>query len=250
MDSIRECITTKSPLLGTFSTLGSIEAVELGCHAGLDFLIIDGQHGAFDLAGLREALRAMQVTGCYPIVRLPAHGLHLVEALLDAGYPTVMAPMVNTPDDARRLVSAAYYPPQGQRSQSSCRAGLLDSAAYRETFNQAFTLLVMIEHIDAVRRIDEILAVPGVSGCFIGPTDLASSLQASTDAILLPEAIEHVRTAALAAGKLLGIAASTVEKARQYQAQGFHYIAVSTDRRLLTNALGQLADAWRTQVAP
>jgi 2-keto-3-deoxy-L-rhamnonate aldolase RhmA len=222
--------------------------VELAFHAGLDFLIIDGQHGAFDIGGLREALRAMQGTACFPIVRLPAHGLHLMEALLDAGFPAVMAPMVNTPEMARHLVEAAYYPPLGLRSQSSCRASLCDGPAYRETFNQAFTLLVMIEHIDAVRNIEEILAVPWVSGCFVGPTDLASSLQATTGEITLAEAIAQVRTVALARGKLLGIAAANIEKARQYQQQGFQFVAVSTDRRLLSTALAQLGDARSEKV--
>ncbi len=238
-------LEAKPALLGTFCTFGSIDAVELAAHAGFDFVLMDGQHGAFDLAGLREAVRAVQATDSFPIARLPAYSLSHVEALLDAGYSSLLAPMVNTPEQARELVAACHYPPMGVRSQSGCRAGLRDGASYRERFNEEFSLLVMIEHIQAVRRIEEILAVPGVSGCFVGPTDLASSLEGAGDREALAEAIARVRAATREAGKIAGIAASTVEAARRHREAGFQVIAVGTDRRLLSGALAQVAAGWQ-----
>ncbi|HEY3376822.1 MAG TPA: aldolase/citrate lyase family protein [Armatimonadota bacterium] len=244
MQSLPRLLAEKPALLGTFCTLGSVEAVELACHAGFDFLIIDGQHGAFELGGLREALRAMQAAGCFPIVRLPANGMMLVECLLDMGYPALLAPMVNTPGQAAELATAAHYPPCGLRSQSSCRASLRD-AAYRQAFNHDFSLLVMIEHIDAVAAIDDIAALPGVAGCFVGTTDLASSMGDGATREAIDAAVERVRSATLAAGKIAAIAASSIEAAGRYRAQGFGLIVVATDRRLLGTALAQVMTGWQ-----
>jgi 4-hydroxy-2-oxoheptanedioate aldolase len=244
MDSFAHRLTDRSALLGTFSTLGSVEAVELACHAGFDAIIVDGQHGAFELGNLREALRAIQATGTFPIARLPVHALHQVEALLDAGYPALLAPMVNSPAEAQALVTASYYPPLGCRSQSSCRASLREEN-YRRQFNDDFTLLVMIEHIDAVAQVEEIAAIPGVSGCFLGLTDLASSMAGVDDKeSALAAAVARVRAACQAAGKLLGIAVPTLAAAVDYADQGFHLLIVATDRRYLHKAMTGVTEAW------
>lgn len=139
MQSLKQKLTATPTMLGTFCTLGSIEAVELACYAGFDFVIVDGQHGAFDAQGIGEALRAIQAAGCFPIIRPPVHGLASVERLLDLGYPAMLAPMVNTPVQAGELVIATHYPPLGMRSQASCRASLCDGAVYRQSFDPIST---------------------------------------------------------------------------------------------------------------
>ncbi len=237
-------------LLGTFSTLGSIEAVELACHAGLDFLILDAQHGGFDLESLRHALRACHAAGVYAFVRLPANNLSLIEPLLDAGCLGLIAPMVNSLDEAKALVRAAYYPPLGARSQSSCRASLITSD-YRKTFNQQFTLLVMIEHQSALAHVDDIAALPGVSGCLVGPTDLASSLEhlsQSEQKHAMAKAISHVLAACKQHGKTAAIAAATLPQAHALAKQGYSLIVHSTDRRFLHSALTTVTENWRKQI--
>jgi 4-hydroxy-2-oxoheptanedioate aldolase len=234
--------------LGTICCLGSIDAIELASHAGFDFVIIDGQHGPFELRDLREAIRAVDAAGGFPIVRLPANGLAPVEPLLDAGCPAFLAPMVNSPEQAAELVAAACYPPAGRRSQSGCRASLRGGATYRQDFNHDFALIVMIEHMDAVLRIGEILAVPGVAACFIGPTDLVSSMESASrtsEIAGLPAAAERVLAAAAAAGKPAGIAASNLDDARRSAAQGFSFIVLGTDRRFLAGAFEKSVGAWR-----
>lgn len=250
MRAWRKLLTPGKTRLGTFCALGSVEAVELACHAGFDFVIVDGQHGVFDLAGLHTALRAIDATACFPIVRLPAHGLMQVESLLDCGYPAVLAPMVNTAAQARELVAACCYPPTGQRSQSGCRASLREGPAYRESFNRDFALIVMIEHLSAVDEVERILAVPGVAACFVGPSDLASSMEASPaggGAAAFAAVVERVRAACAKAGTPVGIAAPTLEEARRYAQQGFSFVTLGTDRRLLGSAMEKTMAAWRLE---
>ena len=248
MRSLKQELATKSRLFGTFCALGNVDAVELACHAGFDFVIVDGQHGTFDGRGLREALRAIQATGCFPIVRPPVNGFSVVEGLLDIGYPAMLVPMVNTLDQAKSVVRAVHYPPMGQRSLAPVRAHLHHGPTYRQEFNQDFTLLVMIEHIDAVQHVEQIASLPGVSGCFIGPTDLASSMTEERVGEM-EQVIERVRAATAAAGKIAGIATPSVDAARRYAAQGFQFITVTTDRRLLSDALSQVAGACQERIA-
>lgn len=247
MKTLLAALSKSAALIGTFCTL-SVETVELACHSGLDFIIIDAQHGAFDRLSLLHALRIADATDCLPIVRLPAYGMMLVEPLLDAGCMTLLAPMVNTAAEARALVSAACYPPRGQRSQSGCRAAMRGGADYRERFNDDLSLLLMIEHIAAVEQIDEILRVPGIAGCFVGPTDLGSSLAQQADAgRALQEAIERVRRATLGAGKVVGITAGHGEQAVQRRRDGFQLVTASVDRKLLWDGLIALSKPWRAE---
>jgi 2-keto-3-deoxy-L-rhamnonate aldolase RhmA len=248
MQSLWERRKAGRPLLGTFCGLGSVDAVELACHAGFDFVVLDGQHGSFDARGLREALRAVDAAGGFAVVRLPAHGLAEIEGILDLGCAALLAPMVNTPGQAADLVAAAYYPPLGLRSRSGCRASLREGAAYPETFNRLFSLIVMIEHASALEQVERIAAVPGVAACFVGPTDLAMSLgepSGGAGQSALAAAVARVRTACAAAGKLAGIAAPDAGAARAYARQGFDFVVAGTDRRLLAAAFETTMAAWR-----
>ncbi len=221
-------------VLGTFCTLG-VEALEMLARPPLGALLLDAQHGVWTLETLREGLRAAEACGVRPFIRLPVVGNWMIEGVLDAGCFDLIIPMVNSAQPVRDTVQACYYPPIGQRSQSTCRASIRFGPDYRKTFNNRLRLWVMIEHVDAVNQIDSIAAVPGLSGCFIGPSDLASSLGERTGE--LDTHIDRARAACQAAGKLTAITAPNVTKARQRFEQGFNAVFVSTDRHMLTQAI-------------
>jgi 2-keto-3-deoxy-L-rhamnonate aldolase RhmA len=246
MHSFKKLLNSNSNAIGTFCGLGSIDTVELACHAGFDFVVVDGQHGSFDLTGLVHALRAVDAAGGLPIVRLPANGLDLVEPLLDAGYPALLAPMVNNPETASAIVNTAYYPPYGCRSRSSCRASLRQGADYPQTFNREFALIVMLEHCKAIKYATEILAVPGVTAGFVGTTDLTASLEAEPDNQDIESLLVQILKAAEIAGKPVGIAAKNAEQARKFISQGFNFIILGTDRRLLMSAYEKNIEAWQS----
>jgi 4-hydroxy-2-oxoheptanedioate aldolase len=247
MNSLRKKLQTKGFVVGTFCGLGSSDVVEIASRAGFDFVVVDWQHGTFSQQSACEALRAMQGTDTLAVIRPPVGGLFAIEWLLDMGYLTVLVPMVSTLEQAQALVQAAYYPPQGRRSQSTCRANLVYGPDYWQEFNRELSLLVMIEEAQAVEMVGEIARTPGVAGCFVGVTDLGSSLQAAgqTGAEQLERAVEQVRVACLEVGKIAGIAAPSVEEARRRVAQGFQFITLATDRRLLTQTFQQASGAIR-----
>lgn len=247
MRSMKQLLNSGKPALGTFCNLGSVDAVELACHAGFDFTILDGQHGVFDCRGLREAVRAVDAAGGLAVIRIPANGLEMVETLLDAGCTALLAPMVNSPEAAARLVEATHYAPIGFRSLAGCRAGMREGSGYVETFNREFALIVMIEHVAGVERAEEILALPGVAAGFVGPSDLATSLGAGRESVgaALEGAIERALCAGRAVGKPMGIAARDAEEARARARQGFGFVAAGTDRRFLQASFEKQVTAWR-----
>ncbi len=248
--TFRQLLARSTTPIGTFCGLGSIDVIELVCHAGFDFVVVDLQHGAFDLDGARHAIRAIEAAGVCPVVRLPAGGHTLIEPLLDAGYSALIAPMINTAAQARAFVQAASYPPRGLRSQSSCRASLRGGAGYRKHVGDQLVLLAMIEHIDAVNQCGSILGEQGIDGILIGPTDLTSSICESSGAAEKREqAIAHVKTTAQGHGSWMGIAAATIESARHFAADGFQFVVYSTDRRILQDGLTRTIDAWQAGAA-
>ena len=229
------------PVLGAFCALGSADAAEIACRAGYDFVLIDWQHGPFSRDRVSEAVRAVQAMGGVPVGRTPGHGSFPIEWMLDMGFPALIAAMVNTPEQAQAVVRASHYPPIGIRSQAHCRAGVYYGEDYRRRFNDEFMLLVMIEHVDAVNNIRAIIATPGIAGCFVGPTDLASSMGLAKGAGVpaFEEAVSSVLEAVRAEGKIAGIATGTPVRARRRIDQGFRLVTLSTDRRLLAEAMAE-----------
>lgn len=248
--TFRQLLSRPRVPIGTFCTLGSIEAIETVCHAGFDFVVVDGQHGAFSVDAMCHAIRAIDAAGVCAAARLPANGWAYVEPLLDAGYSTLIAPMINTADAARAFVRAASFPPLGLRSQASCRASLRGGPEYYDQANKHLTLLPMIEHIDAVGQCGAILAEPGISGCLIGPADLKSSLRGTgeIDSRQMDQAIAEVASVARRMDKWVGIAAGSIELAKRV-AGSLHYVVHATDRGFLHDSLARAMHEWTSREA-
>lgn len=237
--------TINAANLGIICTLG-VDAMELVCIGPISHALLDAQHGLWELNDLRHGLRAAEAMGLTPSIRLPVKGDWMIESLLDAGCNSLLFPMVNDVQQARMLSQACYYPPMGLRSQSTCRGGMLDGKAYRQQFNAQFELLVMIEHVDAVSQLQAILQVPGISGCIIGPTDLASSLGDQNNTGKMDQIIEQIRQACKTHGKTVGIAVPDMRLAKVRIEQGFDRVYVSTDRKMLMQAAAKLAGQWES----
>ncbi len=125
--------------------------------------------------------RAAQLGGAVPMARVPWNDTIWIQRTLDAGALGLVVPMVNTPDDARAVVANMRYATRGQRSWGSSRVAPYLAGEYREWADEHLTIIVMIETIGAVRQAEEILAVDGVTGCFVGPNDLALSMGLDDD---------------------------------------------------------------------
>ena len=226
--------------IGTWLVLGSPITAEIIAHMGFDWVVVDTEHGSIDIGTTQSIIQAISATDTVPIVRVPWNDPMLIKRALDAGAYGLVIPMVNSREEAIRAVKAARYPPAGIRSYGGPRARLYGGLDYFEHANEEIALIVQIEHIDAVNRVDEILSVEGVDGFFIGPSDLAISMglkpgMDQTD----PRHVEAV-SKVLASGKKHGVPGGihvgSPEAVNERLAQGFQFIGLASDERFLRSA--------------
>ena len=146
--------------------------------AGFDWLVIDMEHTAIDTFQAQQMIQIIDLAGCVPLVRVGSNDPLLIKRAMDGGAHGIIVPMVNTPAEARRAVSAIRYPPAGTRGVGLSRAqGYgLGFRQYQIWAEEETILIVQIEHIQAVENLEEILAVEGVDGFIVGPYDLSGSL--------------------------------------------------------------------------
>jgi 2-keto-3-deoxy-L-rhamnonate aldolase RhmA len=178
--------------------------------AGLDWLGVDLQHGAFEPADVAAVLRASRLP---VLVRVASHHPAALARVLDAGADGVIVPAVESAAQARALVDAAYPPPRGHRSTGVCRAALVGAASLAD----GPLILPMIETRAGLDDAAEILDVDGVDGVFVGPYDLALSLGApSVTAEPVLEAIDAVLAGARERGRATGLFAGNAQLTRRY----------------------------------
>jgi 2-dehydro-3-deoxyglucarate aldolase/4-hydroxy-2-oxoheptanedioate aldolase len=234
-------LTRGDVFVGAFICLPCPESAELLAELGYDWLIIDTEHGPYDVL---TAQRMLQAVGrrCPGVVRVPSNEDVWIKKALDIGAAGVLVPLVNTPEIAARVQRACRYAPEGTRGMGGARAhrygiGFQD---YVADANREIAAIVQAEHIDAVNHIDAIAAVPGIDAIFIGPYDLSASM-GKPGRIQDPEvqaAIRRIRDAAFKAGLKIGIYCSDPESAREFIRQGYTLIGMSTDLNYLTQSAG------------
>ena len=172
-------LETKKVSLGCVISLSDLTVSELAGDCGMDFLWIDAEHAPHTIEGVMKHLIAVRGTGCAGFVRVRANDPMLIKPYLDLAPDGVIIPMVNTAEQARAAVAACRYPLTGVRGCGVRRAthyGMDDFFAYREESEKKPLVIIQIEHVEAVRNLDEILDVPGIGSICIGPCDLSGSM--------------------------------------------------------------------------
>jgi 4-hydroxy-2-oxoheptanedioate aldolase len=229
-------------------------SAETMAHQGWDSLTIDLQHGVVDYQAMVGMLQAISTTDTVPVVRVPWLEPGILMKALDAGAYGVICPMVNSREDAERLVAYTHYAPRGTRSFGPVRASLYGGADYPKQANDTVVVFAMIETAAALERIDEILSVPGLDAIYIGPSDLSLSLGCTPvlDDIepKAQAAVEHILARAQAHGVIAGIHNGTPETALKRIAMGFRYVTVSSDARLMAAGSQQVLAKMRTAPSP
>ncbi|MCU0647201.1 MAG: aldolase/citrate lyase family protein [Gemmatimonadaceae bacterium] len=239
-------------VLGVLSPTRDPVLVELCGHLGVDFYMMDGEHGALSSADAETIARACDVVRVPALARVRSLDPKLILQFLDAGVQGIMLPGVTRADELHALVAAAKYPPEGRRGLGPVRAAdyLLSGAPLGDvvrTANARTLLLPQIEDIAAVDAIDILVTVPGIDGFIIGPVDLSLSM-GHVDEPHHPDvaaAIARVVTAVRAAGKLVGTVARTPEHARQLIAAG-HRILLLPIGTVLRESLSRFLGVNRT----
>lgn len=226
---------------------------EIFSQMGWDSVTIDIQHGLHDYRSAVSCIQAMQTHPVTPLVRVPWNEPGIIGKVLDAGAWGVICPMVNTVAEARALVKASLYPPMGERSNGPVRAAAYGGhTPYQEIANDQVLILPQIETRDAVENLDAILDVPGISGVYVGPSDLGFSM--GMPPILdreEPEVFaiyERVLVATKSRGKFAGIHNATPAYGARMALMGFQFVTVSSDGALLGHGARQAINATRRAI--
>lgn len=247
-NQFRHDIIAGKKLIGCWCSLANPITTEILGLAGFDWLLLDGEHSPNDVASFIPQLMALKDSVSAPVVRPPWNDTVVIKRLLDAGFHNFLIPFVETADDARRAVSATRYPPEGVRGVSVAQRGNRYGTVkdYWKIANDNVTVMVQIESRAAVESIDEICAVNGVDGVFIGPSDLAAGFGHLGNPMHpeVQEAMRRVFAAAKAQGKPVGILAPVEADARAYIEMGASFVAVGSDQGLFRATTQALRDKF------
>ncbi len=234
MRNIQEKVDSGEVLSGCFCVIGSNVTVEIMGHSGLDYVVLDMEHGAGDFGTLYQQLQVVSGTPAAALVRIAYNEKALFKQALDAGADGIVVPFVNSADEATAAVAAMRYPPAGVRGvASSVRATRFGEnfAEYMENSYQRLVTVLQIETIQGVEAAPDIAAVDGVDVLFVGPNDLSFSLG-------LPRQFDHpdfidalirVSDSAKTAGKAAGILLQSTDQVPAAIERGYTFISVGSD---------------------
>ena len=224
-------------------------SAEVMANQGWDTLTIDLQHGVIDYQAMVCMLQAISTTSTVPIVRVPWLEPGIIMKALDAGAYGVICPMVNTREDAQKLVAYTHYAPMGTRSFGPVRASIYGGADYPQQANTTIVAFAMIETAQALDNLDQILSVEGLDAIYIGPSDLSLALGCAPtfDDVddKVAQAMDHILARAQAHGVQAGVHNGRPDVARARIAKGFRFVTVSSDARILAAGSQQLLTAMR-----
>ncbi len=218
--------------------------------AGLDGVLIDMQHGIIGFRDMVSMVEAINKAGSKAIVRPPLDDFAMVSRALDSGASGIVCPMINSAGDAEKLVSASKFPPVGERSWGAylgTEAMGLSKEEYLGRSNDISTIFAMIETGRALDNLDEICAVDGIDGVFVGPNDLSISLtkgkEADVNNRLVQEALPLVADAAARHGKFAGIFVSDNDDLGKFAKMGFRFMPVLSDASFITDGVSAIRSA-------
>jgi 4-hydroxy-2-oxoheptanedioate aldolase len=243
---VRQLLEAEKPVFGTFNWLTGPESVEILGEAGLDFVVIDMEHGPHGHDSLPSMLRAADAAGIVPIVRVTKNEPTLILRALDLGAKGLHIPQVNSRKDAEEVVKAARYWPAGERGFApgtrAARFGRLEVDEYIAQSNVDPLIIIHIENKIGVNNLDEILSVPGIDVVFIGPADVSQSLgvPGQLGHPKVQELIDVTIVKSKRAGIPVGIFAVSAEDAANWVAAGVMYIAIGADSMFLFNTARDL----------
>jgi 4-hydroxy-2-oxoheptanedioate aldolase len=222
---------------GAWMLSASPDMAEILAYAGMDFLVLDHEHGQGSIDQAIGQLRAIKGSDCIGVLRVPSNDYVYIKRALDAGVGGIIVPSVNSAEEARRVVNACRYAPTGIRGAFGGMRAMkygFDPGYYESSF-ESLLVAVQVENVPAIDAIPEIAAVEGVDVIFIGPRDLSASL-GKLNEFDDPEVrgqIDRAAKAILASGKTLGCTAASGKVAKDLAVRGYRFIIPGSDATLL-----------------
>lgn len=250
-NAFRQALMDGQTQLGMWVGFADPYVAEALAVTGYDWLLIDGEHAPNDLRSILAQLQAVAPYQSHPVVRPPEGTTAGIKQLLDLGVQTLLVPMVETAEQAAKLVEATRYPPYGIRGVGSALARSSRWNQIGDYLTQADSetcLLVQVESVTALEKVEEIAAVDGVDGVFFGPADLSASMgllgqpgHPSVQQAII-DGIKRVR----AAGKAAGVLSADQTLARKYLEAGAGFVAIGVDTTLLVRSAKDLLTNFRS----
>jgi 4-hydroxy-2-oxoheptanedioate aldolase len=214
---LKEKINRDETVLGLFVNINSPMLIEIIGYAGLDFIVIDNEHGSFSDSDIEELIRAAELTKVTPIVRV-SYDNSAIQKALDRGAKGILVPMINTKAEAEAVVRKSKFAPIGTRgaaySTRAARYGNDSGKEYLDAADRNNLIIIQIETVEAVQNFDEIVSVPGIDGAFVGPADLSVSMGYKAEGWHHPEVktvIEDLLGRGGKKGVFMGTMASNIE---------------------------------------
>ncbi len=254
---IKDKLNNGEVSIGSWMSMAHISIAEILSSAGYDWVVIETEHTAIDVSEVFPLIVAIEGRGVIPLVRLAWNDPIQAKAVMDSGASGILVPMINTKKDAELAVKSVKYPPLGERG-----VGLARAQGYGQKFdeyirfaNEDSLLMIQIEHVEAVKNIDEILSVPGIDGIFIGPYDLSMSMgipgQLSHPDIIAAQntVLKATRDHGLVAGIHLVHPDTAYKDINNCIQLGYQFIALGTDILFLGDSCRQLYNAARKVIA-
>jgi len=246
----RAGLETGKTQFGIWLGIPDPSVAEMMAGTGFDWLLVDHEHGAFELRDVLAHLQAMAPYNVAPIVRPVDGNPALLKKLCDIGAQSFIVPMIDTAEQAAEVVSAVKYPPNGRRGMgtSLARAARWNAVpGYVQHANDEMLVIVQAETVVAIDNLEAIANTPGIDGVFIGPSDLSATM-GHVGNVSHPEVVKTVSDALRsirAAGKYAGLLCLDESMVAHFEESGAHFVGVGVDTLLLGNAARRLAARYK-----
>lgn len=245
---LKQRLQSGETVIGPFAIVPNMSMVEALGRGGMDFLIIDTEHGPIDIQTAQDMCIAADNIGVAPIVRVGENHESMILRALDIGSAGVQIPQINTVEDARHAVKASKYDPQGERGLSIfTRAGdyfETEGEGFIEKQNADTVVVVHIEGKRGLENLEEIMTVDGIDVLFLGPYDISQSLgkPGEVRSPQVEEALREATVKARAQGRAVGSFAKDVEMGRWLLDLGVQYLSISVDATIYMQACRSIVD--------
>lgn len=247
---VKEKIKKRQPVIGTFVKTVDASIVEIIGNAGMEFFVLDSEHVSYNPETLTNMVRAADLSGIVPIVRVREMTAVNIMQVLDMGALGYQAPNVDTYEQAKVAVEAGRYCPLGNRGyapthRAACY-GRMDKQEYIDMANREVLTVLHCETKEAVSNLDKILTLEELDVVFIGPMDLSQSMgrevMGKRNHPELLEVIDQIIEKVNKAGKAVGTVADNIEMAQELIERGVLYIPISSDQGMISNASSKIVE--------
>ncbi|MGB4439608.1 MAG: aldolase/citrate lyase family protein [Sedimentibacter sp.] len=237
INSIKKKLSEGKTVIGTFNVCNSSDLVEIAALSGFEFVIIDCEHGPMGAEVSQDLIRAAELRGITPIVRIPNRFESTILHFLDVGAHGIQVPQVNDAQAAKEIISCSKYKPLGSRGLAFPRAsdyGLTDASKYTDYANEQTMIITHCENKTCLENLEEICQIPEIDVIFLGPYDMSQSMGVTGQVTheLVENAAKKVLEITKKYGKIAGVYAGNGEVAKRRAEQGFKYIAMGCDTTL------------------